>query len=287
MVQILPARERRERGPTVGQRLAEGVGKGLEVASKIYEESQKKKVNEQQYQQENEKYKKLTGSDLSRNEKTREKEIEFALKGEHEIKGQKAKFENKEREDAAKLAGEQKTQKELMSFADRLEASDPKFKGVADIYRLDIPLDQKTKIVQSITGTDVYKEDQQRRLQLDSVLKRYNSRLKEVDDEIKNVRNPNSTGLEEVNELRKQRMALRNERDQLLDFRALNGMEEEEELAAEDEVELEGLDEEGAGPKVTFDPSNKGHKAAAEKLYKKYKDKEKVRKILSKKFKGL
>ena len=282
MVQIIPENRR----PSTAQRLSEGIGRGLEVASQMVQEHQKRKSEEQQYQQENETYKQITGRNLSKNSKIREMEIEYALKGQHEFQKEDRKFKSKSEEQAEKLRGEQKTQKEMMSFADRLEAKDPKFKGVADIYRLDIPLDQKTKIVQSLTGTDVYREDQQKRLQLDSVLKRYNSRLKELDDEIKNVRNPNSTGATEVNDLRKQRMALRNERDQLLDFRALNGMEDEG-FEDEEEFEPEEEDEEEEGPKVKFDPNNKKHKAVAEQLYKKHKNKEKVRKILSKKFKGL
>lgn len=283
MVQIIPENRR----PSIGQRLSEGIVKGLGELSQTYQELQKKKSEEQQYQQENETYKQLTGRDLSKNPRIREKEIEYALKGQHELQKGEFKKKTKAEEDAEKLRGEQKTQKELMSFADRLEAKDPKFKGVADIYRLDIPLDQKTKIVQSLTGTDIYREDQQKRLQLDSVLKRYNSRLKEIDNEIANVRNPNSTGKEEADALRRQRMALRNERDQLLDFRALNGMDDEaEDFVDEEEFEPE-VEEEESTTRVKFDPNNKGHRAAAEKLYKKYKDKEKVRKILSKKFKGL
>jgi uncharacterized protein YdcH (DUF465 family) len=206
--------------------------------------------------------------------------------------GEFAQSYQHEREKSEKLKGEQKVQKELAGFADRLVESNPNspvHKTLGEIYKLDIPMDQKTQLAKSLTGMDPFKVEQQKRLQLDSVLKRYNSRLKELDSEITNVKNPNSSGKEETTELRKQRMALRNERDQLLDFRALNGMEDIEESddfeAEEDEGE-EGLGEE-EGPKVTFNSNNPKHKAVAQKLFKQHKDKEKVRKILLKKFKGL
>lgn len=248
--------------------------KNLEAQEQAYRQSQQKQKFDED---ENEAAKRL-GIDLSgiHDPKIRQQAIALTLQGQNQANTQNIKYKNKAEEDAAKLAGEQKVQKEMMSFADRLEAQDPKFKGVADIYRLDIPLDQKTKIVQSITGTDVYREDQQRRLQFDSTLKRYNSRLKELDSEISNVKNPNSTGKAEADALRKQRIALRNERDQLLDFKALSGYEDDEEAEAEE-----------TGRKVKFNPSNKEHRAKAEQLYKKFKDKEKVRQALLKEFKGL
>lgn len=272
--------QRQPRQPTFGEQFGKNFGEG---AGKAFSEALTNRQNEKEYQKENETYKNLTGRDLSRNPKIREKEVEYALKGQNESQKENLKFQNKSKEMGDKLAGEQKVHKELVSFADRLEASNPKFKGVADIYRLDIPLDQKTKIVQSITGTDIYREDQQRRLQMDSTLKRYNSRIKEIDDEIKNVRNPSSTGREEANELRRQRMALRTERDQLLDFRSLNGMDENFEDDEEKVDEIRGGEVEG--PTVKFDSSNQKHRAVAKKLYEKYKDKEKVRQILSKDFK--
>jgi hypothetical protein len=279
MVQVLPARS--PRGPNAFESLLGGLAEGVVPAIQQY---QKKQAEEEQYRQENDTYSQLTGRSLSRNPRIREKEIDYALKFQHEFGREHLKQQNKLKEDAEKLRGQKQTQDQMMSFADRLEARDPKFKGVADIYRLDIPLDQKTKIVQSLMGTDVFREDQQRRLQMDSTLKRYNSRIKEIDEEIKNVRNPNSTGKDEINVLRRQRMDLRNERDQLLDFRALNGFENEEEDF--DDVESEPEEEE-EGPTVKFDANNPKHKAVAEKLFKKYKDKEKVRQILRKNFKGL
>ena len=41
------------------------------------------------------------------------------------------------------------------------------------------------------------------------------------------------------------------------------------------------------GPKIMFDPNNKEHRTKAEKLYKQYGDKEKVRELLSIEFEGL
>jgi len=284
MIQVIRASPRQKK-PTFIQQLSRGVGEGLETASKLYSEHQKEKAQEEQYKQENDTYSQLTGRNLSKNPKIREKEIEYALKGESESQKEGRKYKSKAEEQASKLAGEQKTQGELISFADRLEGRDPKFKGIADIYRLDIPLDQKTKIVQSITGSDVYREDQQKRLMLDSTLKKYSIKLKELDEQIKSIRYPTSRDKEEYTDLIKQRMALRNERDQILDFRSLSGYEDEDELGKDEESISE--DEEESGPTVKFDANNPKHKAVAEKLYKKYGDKEKVREILRKNFKGL
>lgn len=296
MIQVLPAVQRKR---SVGQALAQGLAEGLPQAIKIYQEHQKRKEGEQQYQEENETYKQLTGRNLSKNPDIRKTEIGYALQGQNQLKSEEQrgqnqlqkenlKYTNKASEAAAKLAGEKKTQQQLASFADKLEADNPNspvHKTIASIYRTELPMDQKTEIVKSLTGVDPFKVQQQQRLQLDSVLKRYTSRLKELDDEIKNVRNPSSAGKAEVQDLKKQRMALRSERDQLLDFKSLNGMDNEEE-DFEDEVEDE-FDADERGPKVAFNPANKEHKAKAEQLYKKFKDKEKVREILSKEFKGL
>lgn len=263
MVQIIPAAERKL---SFSQKLAQGVNRGLEKGFELYGEHQKKQKEEREYQEENEAVKKA-GIDLSgiRNQKMREKGFELGLKG-----------KSKAEENAAKLAVEEKTQKQLISFSDKLESNNPNspmHRTVADIYRTDLPMDQKKQLVQSLTGMDPFKMEQQRRLQMDSVLKRYNSRIKELQQSIKDAR------YNERAPLQQQLKDLQDERDDLLDFKALNGIEDEE------DVEME--DKEDEGPKVKFDPNNKEHKAKADQLYKKYKDKEIVRKKLSKEFKGL
>jgi hypothetical protein len=303
----------RPKDATAAQKLAGGIDKGLETIKNHLQGKEEKDL----FKKQQEAISQLIGEDVSHikdpkilehmvhdwyQEKTKEFQLEKKLQGKN--KEQERQFEQKkqlqenqlngrEREQERKLEGKnlekkdkqaegRETQRQLTNFADSLESRDPKFKAVADIYRLDIPIDQKTKIVQSITGTDLYREDQQKRLKLDSILKRYDYRIKEIDDEIRNVINPNSSGRPEADELRKQRMALRNERDQLLDYKVLNGMEDNEE-----DFDEEGKDNKGEGPTVMFDASNPKHKAVAEKLYKKYGDKEKVRTILRKNFKGL
>lgn len=284
-IQIIPAAQKKL---TFMQSLAIGAGKGLEEGIKLYGEHQKKKAEEQEYQEENETYKQLTGRNLSKNPRIREMEIQYALKGQSEFQKEERKYKSKSEEAAAKLAGEKETQKQLNSFADRLETNNPNspvHKTIADIYRTELPMDQKSAIVKSLTGVDPFKVQQQQRLQLDSVLKRYNSRIKEIDDEIKGYKAPTTRDKAVVDDLRKQRMALRSERDQLLDFRALNGMDNEEEYGIEEASDLE--DEEEEGPKVMFDPNNKKHQEVAKKLYKKFKDKEKVRQILRKNYKGI
>lgn len=137
---------------------------------------------------------------------------------------------------------------------------------------------------------DPFKVQQQKRLLMDSVLRSYNQRLKELDDEIKNVRNPNSSGKAEVEELKNQRKTLRAERDKILDYKKTNdlifGEQEEslEEVAAEEEEELKELPED---QKVQFNPNNRAHRGLAEKLYQKHGNKETVRNLLKKRYKGL
>jgi len=280
-VQILPANPKR----SFGEKINAGLGYGLNALENFMNQRQQEQKAVNEYEQENETYKSLTGRDLSKNPKTREKEIEYALRGEQELKKGEFKKKTKAEEAAEKLRGEDKTQKQLMTFADKLEAKDPKFAGIADVYRLDIPLDQKTKIVQSITGTDIYREDQQRRLMLDSTLKRYNLRLKELDDDIKSIKFPLTRDKEAYTALVQQRSALRNERDQLLDFKSLNYEDDEENDFESDEEAM--IEDEEESPKVAFNPKNEKHQAVAKKLYEKYRDKEKVRKELMKHFKGL
>lgn len=264
-----------DRGPTKSERKAEAfreaIGKGIE----LYGEHQKKKADEQEYQEQNQTYKQLTGRNLSHDPKIREKEVEYALRGEHELKKGEFKNQTKAQEMGDKLRGEEKSKKELMSFADKLEMNNPEspvHKTIADIYRTDLPMDQKSALVKSLSGVDPFKMQQQQRLQQDSVLKRYSSKIKELQDSIKTARYSDRPALQQ------QLKDLQDQRDDLLDMRAMEGIDEDEEEA---DIEAE------EGPKTAFDPKSEKHRAVAKKLYEKYGDKEKVRKELSKKFKGL
>jgi len=203
---------------------------------------------------------KRLGIDPDLDEKSRQKGIELALQG---------KTQNQIQAKEAALLPKMK------EFADQLEHNNPDspmHRTIADIYRSGLPMDEKSNIIKSLTGVDPFKMQQQNRLQMDSVLRRYNSRIKELRDEIKNSR------FSDREPLKKQLGDLKSERDELLDFRALQGIQEEEEEIAEEEEEAS---------KVKFNPNNKEHQAKAKQLYNKFKDKERVRQELSKEFSGL
>lgn len=275
-IQIIPRPRHRQQAQ---ENIAAGIGNLIGAGFQAYQQHQQKKANEQQYQEENEIYSQLTGRNLSKNPKTREMEIEYALRGQNEAQREERKYKTKAQEFAAKLAGEKEINNQLVSFADRLEENNPNsplHKTIADIYRTELPLDQKTELVKSLTGVDPFKMDQQRRLQMDSVLKRYSQRIKELDADIKTARVGDRPALIE------KKRALQNERDQLLDYRAMQGdFESEADVEDSDQVDNE------TESRIMFDPNNKEHRAKAQQLYKKFKDKEKVRKILAKEFEGL
>jgi hypothetical protein len=126
---------------------------------------------------------------------------------------------------------------------------------VGEIYKANIPIDQKEKLIKNITQVFPYRAEQQERLRLDSTLKRYNSRIKELENQIKNARYMDRKPLE------KQRDDLIKERDGLLNFQALSNE-----------------------PKEKFDPQNPEHRAEAEELFKVEKDKGRVKEILEEKY---
>jgi pyruvate/2-oxoglutarate dehydrogenase complex dihydrolipoamide acyltransferase (E2) component len=284
-MQIIP--KVRSFGEDFGRAVGGGAGQGLSQA--LQERQQLKDLAA-----ENAQILKETGVDLSgiKNPEARKMAFVEAMKEKKPLndlqKSQKALADARANELKSKgdqLAADKRA---MYAFGDKLQTDNPDnplYKTIGDIYKSDLPPDQASNMVKAITGSDPFKAQQQRRLQMDSILNRYSKRLKEIDDEIKSVRNPNSTGLNEITDLKKQRNALRRERDQILDFKSLNGLEDDEEESFEDEEDEDEF--EPIGAKVTFDPKNKGHKATAEKLYKKYGNKEKVREILRKNFKGL
>jgi hypothetical protein len=271
MIQIIPE----NRKPSTAEKFNNALGAGMSALPGIIANYEKKKNAEMEYEQENATYSQLTGRNLSKNPKTREMEIEYALRGDLEALKGNAKFKTKREEEVRKLIGEERTQNELLNFADKINQrypNSPLHNTVADLYRTDLPLEEKTKLVNSLIGIDPFKRDQQERLRMDSVLRRYNSRIKELQDSIKNTR------YNEREPLQQKLKDLQDERDDLLDFKALNSYED----AAEEDA-----GEEDEDPKVMFNPKNKNHRAKAEALFKKLKDKEKVRKALSREFGGL
>lgn len=90
MVQILRAPERK---PSVGQRLSQGLGRGLEMGSQMYKEHQAKQLAQSQMQQENEAAKKSLGIDLSGiiDPKARQEYISQALQGKRQLETEQMK----------------------------------------------------------------------------------------------------------------------------------------------------------------------------------------------------
>ena len=130
----------------------------------------------------------------------------------------------------------QNEQKAYENIATRIEGESPNTASqrlIASVYRSPLNPEQKEKIVKNLTSAVPYRAEQQQRLALDSVLKRYNSRIKELDSEIKTSSYKNRA------QLKAQKKALQDERDYLLNFESLNKINEEQ--------------------KVKFDPNNPEH----------------------------
>src|SRR5271154_2720899 len=264
MVQVLPAVPRREKksfieklGPSLPM-LLQG---GMQFAGKIHEE----KKQRQQEQEENDAAKKL-GVDLTdiHDPNTRRQLMVESLKGKQQENDKKSMF----------------------SFGEKLKNANPNnpmYQTLGDIYQSGLPANETSQIVRALNGVDPFRVQQQNRLQLDSVLKRYSARIKELDDELKDLKFPNTENREEAAELKRQRSALRSERDQLLDFKALN-FEDEGEQDFEDERAQK--DEKGElTHKVKFNPKNKDHISKFNQLDKKFKgNREKVNAALAREF---
>lgn len=146
MVQRLPAAP--PKGPSFSQKLSNAVGAGLEA----YSQYQKGQEQEQQYQKENETYKKLTGGrDLSKNSKTRELEIGYALKGQQEG----IKFKNKAEEQAAQLRGEQQKQGQLNQSFQKIQSlyNDPNLSEEQKTFGVYQELSQNPTLAHNILGS--------------------------------------------------------------------------------------------------------------------------------------
>lgn len=161
------------------------------------------------------------------------------------------------------------TQKSYKGLAEKVEAANPGsslHKTIADIFRSDLSPDQKQKAIKSVTETTPYKAEQQQRLALDSVLKRYNSRIKEIEAEIKNIE-PSRGYQEKIAALESFKKDLQSERDQLLNFNALKPKEEAKDL-------------------VKFDSDNPEHMQIFDQIDAQFNgDREKVNEVLRKMFK--
>lgn len=256
MIQVIQRRQ--DTRPSKGKQFSDVIQSGLETVGNHFNEQRRQQQEERQYQEENEAAKRQ-GIDLSgiRNPKIREKGFELAAQG-------KTKGQLDEREAAQNTAAKK--------FADELVKNNPNspmHRTVADIYRSDLPMEDKATMVKSLTGIDPFKVDQQQRLEKDMLRKVYSNKIKELQDQLKSAR-PSERGA-----ILQQLATIQAERDSIF-------FGEEVEKAEEDEL----FREEGGVKKVKFNNKNPEHKAKAEQLYKKYGDLDKVREILSKEFKA-
>ncbi len=147
MTLVLP--EGASRRPSIGQRLSEGVGRGLEMGSQMMEE----RKLEQQYHQENKAAKNL-GMDLTgiRDPKLRQQALEYALQGQNQIALEK----QKQLSEKNKLTGE--TEQELKDFKVVESSFGKKF---ADIWKA-APTGGRTELLKtaieaSMRGDDINK----------------------------------------------------------------------------------------------------------------------------------
>jgi hypothetical protein len=169
------------------------------------------------------------------------------------------------------LMGRQQ-QKEMSSFADKIENNNPKspiHKTLADLYRSGLSPDRKSEIAKSLIGIDPFKMDQQARLRRDEVRKSYNQRIKEEQNKRKEL-----FKTEDIMMSDRIIKKLQNERDQLLGF----------ELDEEPKEEMMDMEEESE-KRVKFNPANSSHMSKFKQLDKEFKgDKKKVNKALAKEF---
>ena len=258
VIQILPTR------PSKSERIGEALRGGIETLGNIYTQRQQKLKQEQQMQAENEAIKNL-GVDVSdiQNPQIRQKAVELALQG--KTSGQIEKHESD-------------LNTKMKTFADQLEMNNPnspQHRIVAEIYRSPLSSEEKSKLVTTLAGVDPFRVKQHQDLQLDRTIKRYNSRIKEVQNSLKEARST------EREPLLQQLRDLQSERDKILDFKALQGGVDEEE-ESDEEVDITGEDE---TPKVKFNPKNKEHIAKFQQLDKKFKgDRKKVNAALAREF---
>ena len=157
---------------------------------------------------------------------------------------------------------DQQTQSEYSKMADYMEKANPDsaLHGImANVYRSNIPVKQKTELAKNLMSLDPYKVEQQQRLREDSVLKNFNSLIKEINEELKDP----LIDADRKSLLEKRRERLQAERNELTKFKSLTKEAEEEALEV-------------------FDKTNPKHKAARKKALKEAKgDKKKANEILS------
>jgi len=158
---------------------------------------------------------------------------------------------------------EQRSQQEYTKVADTIEVNNPNsasHKILATVLRSDMSTDQKEKIGKLIQDTNPFKIEQSQRLANDSIIKNYNSLIKELNEDKKNMTGSNR--LERKKKIDKRIEYLKNQRDRLFKFNSNLPNEE----------------------KQSFDPNNPEHVNEAKALQSQGKTKAEIKKILEEKY---
>lgn len=155
--------------------------------------------------------------------------------------------------------------------------ADPRYKMFAEVFSSPLSREEKMNMFKSMANMgDPYRQAQQQRLERDSLLHKYGSRIKEIDDAVKGG---TYSSYEEKEQLLGLKRSLQQERDQLLAFPSLEREESYEEAPEEESVTPTRQ------RKIKFDPKNPKHVAVRDRLMKMHKgDRQKVGEILSRKF---
>ncbi len=190
------------------------------------------------------------------------------------------------------LAARQQQKKRAEYFGNlaKQHPDDPMYQALSDIAASPASETQQNAFVRAILGhkQNPFLQQQQERLDRDSMAKLYNQKIREIDDELK-------YGMYDVDKdsLRAQKKQLQQQRDMLFeglkskkydvsDFAGLGDMEE----AEESEVSAQDEEDEDFYPRVMFNFKNPKHIAARDKALKMAKgDRAKAEQILRKRFK--
>jgi len=158
---------------------------------------------------------------------------------------------------------EARAQQAFNQIADRIEMENPDsshYKQLAEIYRSNLPVAEKERVIKAITTGFPYRAEQQSRLNYDSTLKRYNSRIREEEN-----RKKSTADYKERKQIDRRIKLLQEERDKLLNFAALQQDEEIE--------------------KQKFDKNNPSHMEIFNSLNQEFNgDKVKINQALNKRF---
>lgn len=187
---------------------------------------------------------------------------------------------------ATRLAEHHKQKKgaEYFSGLAKENPDNPTYQLLDKIYASPLGSNEKSNLVKQLIGShDPYRALQQERLSADSLSRRYNQAISEIDNGLKS--GSFRFGTPEHKEAIEMRHRLAQERDQLMGF----AKRQEPEIAEDEDVEEERFERHEAAPKKAkkerFDPRNPKHKARRDEVLRKTGgDKAKAGMVLSKEF---